>query len=105
MAYARERSVTGSTPVKSSIRWTNAVADNPLDEGPLSRHALQCLRDVKNKPAPASAATCGAIRGLLRRGYIEPAMLPSPIPADNGKLVKRLQITMAGLRALEGRGP
>ncbi len=79
------------------------VNNSATTPAPLSRHALCCLRDVKNRPAPMSAATCGAYRGLMLRGYIEPVMMPSPIPEDRGKMVKRLRITATGILALGGK--
>lgn len=100
--HALAQSGFGVTPARSPISWDRPVSKAMGEREPLSRHALCCLRDIKNKPAPTSAATCGAVRGLLRLGYIEPVMLPSPIPADKGKMIKRLQITISGRQALEG---
>jgi hypothetical protein len=74
------------------------VGHDPI---PLSRHALKCLREIKANPAPMSSATCGAVRMLLQEGLIEVVEVPSPFPADNGKKIKRLAITAAGLYGLK----
>ncbi len=63
----------------------------------LSRYALKVLREIKARHAPTSAASCGAVRMLLREGFLEKAVLPSPI---DGKPSVRIQITPKGAEKL-----
>jgi hypothetical protein len=68
---------------------------------PLSAHALEALREVKDQPLPCQRFNAGVTGKLLFEGYCESVMLPSPYETHKpGTRIPHLKIRPPGLQAI-----
>jgi hypothetical protein len=67
---------------------------------PLSRHALDELRNLANEPLPRSAVNPGVVDRLTRENLVRIVQKPSPFKVHRGGDCDYLEITDAGRERL-----
>lgn len=70
---------------------------------PLSAHALEELRSLRNRPRPTQEINSGVVNRFQREDLVEEVQLPSPYASHRGRSIAHLRLTAAGLARLSGR--
>lgn len=68
---------------------------------PLSEHALEELRCMRDMPTARGVINPGVSHKLIDEGFAEVVMLPSPFPTHKGKLIEHLKITEKGMAKIQ----
>ncbi|MGA0595655.1 hypothetical protein [Enterovirga sp. CN4-39] len=63
---------------------------------PLTRHAVQVLRDIAKAPLPRQKVNAGVVDRLTREDLVEIVPMPSPFAIHRGGNIAHLRITEAG---------
>lgn len=73
----------------------------PAQQKPLSRHAIEELRNIAQAPEPRCGVNPGVSQKLEAEGLVDCVRLPSPFAIHKGDKIEHLQITDRGRRFLE----
>lgn len=63
---------------------------------PLSKHAIDTLRNLSLAPLPRVGMNPGVVNRLLREALVEEVLLPSPYKLHKGRVITHLRVTDAG---------